>query len=57
METQEITFSLKIPIELNERILRKAEQERRSRQAQIIYSLEQLFVETPNGNGKKERTK
>jgi len=57
METQEITFSLKLPAELNEKILRKAEQERRSRQAQIIYSLEQIFVETPNGNGKKEKVK
>ena len=57
METQEITFSLKVPVELNEKILREAEKERRSRQAQIIYSLEQIFVESPNGNGKKEKTK
>jgi len=57
METQEITFSLKVPVELNEKILREAEKERRSRQAQIIYSLEQIFVESPNGNGKKERAK
>jgi len=57
METQEITFSLKVPVELNEKILREAEKERRSRQAQIIYSLEQIFVESPNGNGKKETAK
>lgn len=57
METQEITFSLKIPQDLNEKILRKAEEERRSRQAQIVYSLEQLFTDAPNGNGKKEKTK
>ncbi len=57
METQEVTFSLKVPVELNEKILRKAEAERRSRQAQIIYSLEQLFTDAPNGNGKKEKAK
>ncbi len=57
METQEITSSLKVPVELNEKILREAEKERRSRQAQIIYSLEQIFVESPNGNGKKEKAK
>lgn len=57
METQEITFSLKIPIELNEKILRKAEAERRSRQSQIVFSLEQLFADAGNGNGKKEKTK
>ena len=60
METQttpeEITFSLRISSELNERICADAQKEKRSRQAHIVYSLEKLF-ETPNGNGKKEPKK
>ena len=60
METQtapeEITFSLRIPVELNEKIVADADKERRSRQQQIVYLLEKLF-ETPNGNGKKEPKK
>ncbi len=41
----EINLSLKIPLELNEKIIREAEKEKRSRHSQIIYSLEKLFVE------------
>ena len=41
----EINLSLKIPFELNEKIIREAEKEKRSRHSQIIYSLEKLFVE------------
>ena len=55
-EPEEITFSLRIPSELNEKIVADAEKKRRSRQAHIVYLLEQLF-ETPSGNGKKERAK
>lgn len=57
METQQITFSLKIPIELNEKILEKAKEQKRSRQSQIVFSLEQIFIETPSANGKKEKAK
>jgi len=59
METQtapEITFSLKIPVELNAQIVAAAEIERRSRQAHIVYLLEKLFDKTPT-NGKKEKAK
>lgn len=57
METPEITFSLKIPVELNEKILEKAKEQKRSRQSQIVFSLEQIFRDAGNGNGKKEKTK
>lgn len=55
--TEEITFSLRIPCELNAKICRDAEKKRRSRQAHIVYLLEQLFAATPNGNGKKKEAK
>lgn len=47
--TEEITFSLRIPCELNEKITTDAE--RRSRQAHIVYLLEKFFETPPNGNG------
>ena len=60
METQtapeEITFSLRIPVELNERIIADAKPERRSRQAHIVYLLEKLF-EPRDGDGEKETKK
>lgn len=61
METQtaaeEITFSLRISGELNAQIIAAAQKEKRSRQAQIVYSLEKLFTDESEGNGKKEKTK
>ena len=53
---EEITFSLRIPVELNEKIVADAKPERRSRQQHIVYLLEKLF-ETPVGSGKKEAEK
>ena len=55
--TEEITFSLRISGELNEKIIAAAQKEKRSRQAQIVYSLEKLFAEAPQESGKKEKTK
>lgn len=52
----EITFSLRVPVDLNEKICRQAQTEKRSRQAHIVYLLEKFF-ETPVGNGKKEAKK
>ena len=49
---EEIKFSLRIPVELNEKICAEAESERRSRQAHIVYLLEKLFE---TGRGKKEK--
>ena len=57
MTAEEITFSLRIPGELNEKIIAAAQREKRSRQAHIVYSLEKLFADAPDGNGKKEKTK
>jgi predicted HicB family RNase H-like nuclease len=61
METQkatgEITFSLRISGELNEKIIAAAQKEKRSRQAHIVYSLEKLFADTPEAKGEKEKTK
>lgn len=56
----EINLSLKIPLELNEKIMREAEKEKRSRHSQIIYSLEKLFSEAPTDeikNSAKKRNK
>ena len=55
--TEEITFSLRISGELNEKIIAAAQKEKRSRQAQIVYSLEKLFEDAPDERGKKEKTK
>lgn len=40
---EQVTFSLRLTGDLNEKILAEAEKEKRSRQAQIEYSLEKLF--------------
>lgn len=48
---------LTIPTELNRKLCAEAGKEHRSRQAQIVYTLEKLFEKSPNGNGKKEKTK
>lgn len=63
-ETVEIVFSLRLPVELNEKICADAERKRRSRQAHIVFSLEQLFMNAPAaaattaaGDGVKEKRK
>lgn len=54
METKtEINLSLKIPFELNERIIAEAEKEKRSRHSQILYSLEKLFGENQTEENRK----
>jgi hypothetical protein len=54
METKtKINLSLKIPLDLNERIIAEAEKEKRSRHSQIIYSLEKLFAK--NGKTRTEK--
>jgi hypothetical protein len=58
---EEITFSLRISGELNEKIIAAAREEKRSRQAHIVYSLEKLFADAAplaeSGIGKKEKAK
>ena len=51
---EEITFSLRIPIELNQKIIADARREKRSRQAQIVFTLEKFFEMR---DGKREKTK
>jgi hypothetical protein len=41
--TKEIVFSLRIPLDLNKKILAEAGKEKRSRHSQIIYALEKAF--------------
>ena len=56
--TEEVTFSLRISGELNEKIIRAAHREKRSRQAQIVYSLEKMFAGAfEPASGSKEKTK
>jgi len=50
----EIFFTLRLPQELNEKLVAKAEAERCSRQSHIIYLLEKNFGRE---NGKKEAAK
>jgi hypothetical protein len=53
-KSEEIYFTLRLPLELNEKLVAEAEAERRSRQSHIIYLLEKNFGRE---NGKKEETK
>ncbi len=55
-KAEEIYFTLRLPQELNEKLVAEAEAERRSRQSHIIYLLEKNFGRE-NGNGKKEEAK
>ncbi len=48
---EEIFFTLKLPQELNEKLVAEAETERRSRQSHIVYLLEKTVGRE---NGKKE---
>ena len=48
---EEIFFTLRLPQELNEKLVAEAEAERRSRQSHIIYLLEK---NVGRENGKKE---
>ena len=51
-----IALSLRIPATLNVKLLAEAEKEKRSRHAQIIYTLEKS-LKTPPAHGKKETMK
>ncbi len=56
-ETKEIVrTTIDLPAQLNEKLLRECEKTKRSRHSQMLIALEKFF-ETPNGNGKKEKTK
>ncbi len=52
--TADITFSLRVPNELNEKLCVEAETKRRTRQSQILFMLEQYFE---NANGSKREKK
>jgi hypothetical protein len=60
METEmvenEIVFTLRVSATLNEKLVKSAKTENRSRQAQIVYLLNKHF-ETANSSGKKEKAK
>ena len=51
---EEVFFTLRLPQELNEKLIAEAEAERRSRQSHIIYLLEKTIGRQ---NGKKEEAK
>lgn len=54
METKEIVrTTIDLPLELNEKLLQRCEQSKRSRHAEMLFLLEKSF-ET---NGKKEKAK
>lgn len=53
-KSKEIFFILRLPQELNAKLIAEAEAERRSRQSHIIYLLEKNFGRE---NGKKEEAK
>ena len=53
-KSEEIFFTLRLPQELNEKLVAEAEAERRSRQSHIIYLLEKNVGQQ---NGKKEEAK
>ena len=51
-----IALTLHIPATLNAKLIAEAEKEKRSRHAQIIYTLGKFF-EPSEKNGKKEKSK
>ncbi|MBA4124461.1 MAG: Arc family DNA-binding protein [Acidobacteria bacterium] len=53
-KSEEIYFTLRLPQELNEKLVAEAEAERRSRQGHIVYLLEK---NVGRENGKKEEAK
>lgn len=59
MEEKKEVFrtTIDLPAALNTKLLREANKEKRSRHQQMLIALEKFFEITPNGNGKKEKTK
>ncbi|MDQ3750439.1 MAG: hypothetical protein M3367_15700 [Acidobacteriota bacterium] len=56
-ETKEIVrTTIDLPVALNEKLMHEAEKTKRSRHSQMLIALEKFF-ETPNGDGKEEKTK
>lgn len=51
-----VALTLHIPATLNTKLIAEAEKEKRSRHAQIIYTLGKFF-EPSEKNGKKEKSK
>lgn len=56
-ETKEIVrTTIDLPADLNEKLLARCAETKRSRHAEMIFLLEKSF-QPPNGNGKKEKAK
>ena len=55
-ENKIVRTTIDLPANLHEKILAEADKEKRSRHSQMVYALEKFF-ETPNGDGKREKTK
>ncbi len=55
-EKEFVRTTIDIPVKLHGKLCAEADKERRSRHSQMLIALEKFF-ETPNGNGKKEKTK
>ncbi len=48
MEGKQVPISLRIPVDLRDRIRKSAEQNRRSMNGEIVYQLEQSLVANPH---------
>ena len=55
-EKESVRTTIDLPAALNEKLIAEAEKAKRSRHAEMIYLLEKS-LETPSGNGKKEKAK
>ncbi len=51
-----VRTTIDLPATLNEKLLRRCAETKRSRHAEMVFLLEKSF-ETPVGNGKKEKAK
>lgn len=57
-ETREIVrTTIDLPADLNEKLLARCAETKRSRHAEMIFLLEKSFEPVANGNGRKEKRK
>lgn len=55
-EKEIVRTTIDLPTNLHEKLCAEADKQKRSRHSQMLIALEKFF-ETPNGNGKKEKSK
>jgi hypothetical protein len=56
-QTEIVRTTIDLPAALNEKLLARCAETKRSRHAEMIFLLEKSFENAPNGNGKKEKAK